>query len=77
MERLERWQSLPPPPLPQHSQALHEGGEAGVVEGLALTGRRLPPLECLGMLTGEMGDADVMGVGLRGKQAQEQATVRA
>ena len=44
----------PPPPQPSHqdSQALHEGGVAGVVEGLALTGRRLPPLECLGILCG-------------------------
>ena len=39
---------------PQYSQALHEGGVAGVVEGLAQTGRRLPPLECLGKLRQEM-----------------------
>ena len=29
------------------SQALCEGGVAGVVEGLALLERRLPPPECL------------------------------
>ena len=42
--------STPFPPLPQYSQALPEGGVAGAVEGLALVGRRLPPLECLGLL---------------------------
>ena len=36
--------------FPQYSRALQEGGVAGVVEGLALKGRRLPPLECLGVL---------------------------
>ena len=34
--------------LSPQSQALHEGGVDGVVEGLALSERRLPPLECLG-----------------------------
>ena len=35
-----------PHPHP-HPQAFHEGGVAGVVEGLAPKERRLPPLECL------------------------------
>ena len=37
---------VPPHPYP-HPQAFHEGGVAGVVEGLAPKERRLPPLECL------------------------------
>ena len=37
-------QVTPPSPNPQ---AFHEGGVAGVAEGLAPMERRLPPLECL------------------------------
>ena len=38
-----------PPHPPSLPQAFREGGEVGVVEGLALRERRLPPLEGLGM----------------------------
>ena len=34
----------------------------GVVEGLVLTGRRLPPLECLGLLSGKGGVRVFMGL---------------
>ena len=40
--------SPPPPPLLQYPQAFREGGEDGVVEGLAPRERRLPPPEGLG-----------------------------
>ena len=36
------------PRLPQFTQAFREGGEDGVVEGLAPRERRLPPQESLG-----------------------------
>ena len=44
-----------PHPHP-HPQAFHEGGVAGVVEGLAPKERRLPPLECLRVWVGGVVD---------------------
>ena len=39
-------------PLHPHPRAFHEGGVAGVVEGLAPKERCLPPQECLRMWAG-------------------------
>ena len=41
--------NLPLPPSPPNPHAFREGGEDGVVEGLAPLERRLPPPESMGV----------------------------